>query len=128
MINVIAVDDEMDAKILFDHFFRKEVQEKLVSLEFVQSAEDCLSALANKDAKKTVVVTDINMPGTSGIQLTETINNDYPEAKVFLVSAYDAHSQVDLIKHLRIAEYITKPVDFGELKKKIISYFPKEDL
>ena len=125
MINVIAVDDEMDAKILFDHFFRKEVQEKLVNLNFVQSAEKCLDALTEVEASKTIIVTDINMPGTNGIELTERINQDYPEAKVFLVSAYDAHSQLENIKHLQITEYITKPVDFSELKKKIIDCFPE---
>ncbi len=69
MINVIAVDDEMDAKILFEHFFRKEVQDELVNLTFVQSADKCLDALSSVDSQNTVVVTDINMPGTSGIQL-----------------------------------------------------------
>ena len=119
VISIIAVDDEMDAKILFDHFFKKEVESGKVNLQFVQSANDCLERLKLKACANTLVVTDINMPDTDGIKLSEIINRDYPEVKIFLVSAYEARSQLKHIQHLNIAEYITKPVDFSQLKEKI---------
>lgn len=125
LINIIAVDDELDAKILFEHFFRKEIKDQKVNLNFVQSAKDCLELLQNSDSSDTLVVTDINMPDTDGIKLSEQINQDFPEVKIFLVSAYDAQSQLDYIKHLKIAEYITKPVDFSDLKEKIGLHYPE---
>lgn len=124
MINIIAVDDELDAKILFDHFFKREIESGKVALEFVQSAQKCLDSLSQRELDNTLVVTDINMPDVDGIKLTEMINEKYPSVKIFLVSAYDARSQLDNIKHLEIAEYITKPVNFTTLKEKIFGHFP----
>lgn len=123
MINIIAVDDELDAKILFDHFFKKEIESSKVSLVFVQSAKACLELLSKEGAEKTLVVTDINMPDVDGIRLAELINQRYPDVKVFLISAYDARSQLDHIQHLKIAEYISKPVDFAKLKEKIFQQY-----
>lgn len=123
MINIIAVDDEQDAKVLFDHFFRKEVEGGRVSMRFVHTARECLELLArgaaNGENRNALVITDINMPDMDGIKLTETINKKFPSVKVFLVSAYDARSQIGQIQHLNIAEYISKPVDFGALKERI---------
>lgn len=123
MIKIIAVDDETDAKILFEHFFRKEIEQKTVSLSFVQSAKECLELLEENSGTRTLVITDINMPQTNGIELAEKINQAMPEVKVFLLSAYEARSQLERIKHLNVAEYITKPVDFDELKKKVFAQF-----
>lgn len=129
MINLIAVDDESDVKILFDHFFRNEIESGRIGLEFVQSAEACLKILEENDYEEssTLVLTDINMPHMSGVQLTEKINDSYPLVKVFLISAYDARSQIDNVKHLNIAEYVSKPVNFGELKDKIFQLFPGDE-
>ncbi|MBC76705.1 MAG: response regulator [Halobacteriovoraceae bacterium] len=126
MINLIAVDDESDVKILFDHFFRNEIENGQIGLNFVQSGEDCLGLLKGEDYDyaKTLVLTDINMPNMSGVQLAEKINESYPLVKVFLISAYDARSQIDNVKHLNIAEYVPKPVNFAELKEKIFQLFP----
>ena len=126
VINLIAVDDEQDAKILFEHFFRKELEQGLLTLRFVQSAQDCMQLLRGEGCENALVITDINMPETNGIQLAEKINQECPRVKIFLISAYEARSQLDEIKRLNIAEYIAKPVDFDELKKKVFQHFDKK--
>ncbi|MEX0799457.1 MAG: response regulator [Bacteriovoracaceae bacterium] len=123
VINLIAVDDELDAKILFEHFFRNEVEEGSVILRFVQSGRACMKLLLEEERANSLVVTDINMPDMSGIELAEKINQECPDVKVFLISAYEAGSQRDRIKHLNVSEYIAKPVDFDELKQKVFQQF-----
>lgn len=123
MINIIAVDDELDAKVLFEHFFKKEVESGRVSMRFAHSAKECLDILEREKRPNTLVITDINMPDTDGISLAKQINQDYDSVKVFLVSAYDARSQIHNIQQLNIAEYITKPVNFSALKEKIFEHY-----
>ncbi|MCO4753333.1 MAG: response regulator [Bacteriovoracaceae bacterium] len=126
MINLVAVDDESDVEILFKHFFRKESEEGSVNLKFVLSAMDCLELLESGEyGDNTLVVTDINMPQMNGIELAAKLNEEYPRVKVFLVSAYDARSQLESMKNLEVADYIPKPVNFEELKAKIFQLFPE---
>jgi YesN/AraC family two-component response regulator len=118
MFNLVAVDDEKDVKVLFEHFFNKEVKEGKLNLLFENTAYDCLQRLKGLDGK-TIVLSDINMPEMSGIELLKEISQNYPDIKVLLVSAYDQNRYFDEMKKWGAQGYISKPVDFISLKEKV---------
>ncbi|MAX66343.1 MAG: response regulator [Bacteriovoracaceae bacterium] len=120
MFNLVAVDDEKDVKVLFEHFFNKEVSEGKLNLFFETSAKDCLKTLAELEGL-TIVLSDINMPQMNGIELLKEISEKYPQVKVLLVSAYDQNRYFDEMKKLGAEGYISKPVDFASLKQKVFS-------
>jgi DNA-binding NtrC family response regulator len=121
-IQIIAVDDEGDARILYKHFFKSEVQRGEVELSFLTSPQECLDLLQNLKGK-IIVLSDINMPGMSGFELLKEIKSNYPEVKVMMVSAYDIQDYVEKASQLGALDYIHKPVDFDKLKQSIFDLF-----
>jgi DNA-binding NarL/FixJ family response regulator len=121
LFNLIAVDDEKDVKVLFEHFFYQEVNDGIVNLYFECSAQDCLARLKTITEGLTIVLSDINMPGMNGIELLKEISKEYPSVKVILVSAYDQNRYFDEMQKWGAEGYISKPVDFISLKEKVFS-------
>ena len=121
LLNLIAVDDEKDVKVLFEHYFYQEVNDGDLNLFFETSALDCLERLKNITGGQTIVLSDINMPGMNGIELLKEISREYPEVKVILVSAYDQNRYFDEMQKWGAEGYISKPVDFVALKEKVFS-------
>lgn len=62
-----------------------------------------------------IVITDINMPEMDGFALIEKIFKTNPNQCVIIVSAYTEPEYLEKSKQLGVSEYISKPVDFGEL-------------
>ncbi len=118
MFNLVAVDDDKDVKVLFEHFFNNEVKEGKLNLLFENTAYDCLQRLKALDGK-TIVLSDINMPEMNGIELLKEISQNYPDIKVLLVSAYDQNRYYDEMQKWGAEGYISKPVDFISLKEKV---------
>lgn len=118
-INIIAVDDETDLQVLFKHFFRKEIKTNKINFSFASSASECLDQLkevdSNGQSSRICVLTDINMPGTTGVELSKRLNSEYPEIEIYLISAY---SEEDLfgLDAISYKEIITKPINFENLK------------
>lgn len=121
MLNLIAVDDEKDVKVLFEHFFHQEVADGVINLHFETSATGCLSLLDKLKDDQTIVLSDINMPEMNGIELLKEISSKYPSVKVILVSAYDQNRYFDEMQKWGAEGYISKPVDFVTLKEKVFS-------
>jgi YesN/AraC family two-component response regulator len=121
LLNLIAVDDEKDVKVLFEHFFFQEINDGLINLHFETSGQDCLKRLEGIEEGQIVVLSDINMPGMNGIELLKEISNTYPQVKVILVSAYDQNRYYEEMQKWGAEGYISKPVDFVSLKEKVFS-------
>ncbi len=122
MINLIAVDDEKDVRVLFEHFFQHEIVNGDVNLIFESSGQGCLEKLTSLEGN-IIVLSDINMPEMSGIELLKIISQDFPDAKVILVSAYDQSRYQEELQQYGAVGYISKPVDFIALKSKVFEIF-----
>ena len=73
-----------------------------------------------------LVLSDINMPGMTGLDLLKIIKSDYPELHVFMVTTYGDDENFNRAKSYGADEFITKPVDFNMLKEKIFNFdFPQ---
>ena len=69
-VRVLVVDDEPDVEALFRQQFRREVREGLYTLDFALSALAALAILDDASGEKIILlVSDINMPGMSGLDL-----------------------------------------------------------
>ena len=119
-LRALVVDDEPDVKLLFTQRFRREAREGLVDLRFAMSGPEALELL-NKGAAADVVLvlSDINMPGMTGIELLREIKTNYPDLRVLMVTAYD-NADLQREAYANGAEgYLTKPIDFDELKRDV---------
>src|SRR4029078_8476963 len=86
---VLVVDDEPDVEPLFRQQFRREVREGQYLLDFVLSGEAALDKFDGSAAEEIILlVSDINMPGMSGLDLLPKVKERRPDLPVFMISAY----------------------------------------
>ena len=120
-MKVLVVDDEKDVQVLFEQRFRKEIKTGEVELCFAFSGEEALEYMAANEHEAVLILSDINMPGMSGLELLKHIKEKYgkPPPVVMMITAYgDAENYSEAIK-LGADDFLTKPVDFISLKEKL---------
>ncbi len=118
--NILVVDDEQDVQWLFKQRFRREVRAGHLSLQFALSGKEALDYLKRGGAAHVVtVLSDINMPGMTGLELLRQIKMAYPDLKVIMLTAYSDESNYQTALDCGADDYFTKPIDFSILKQKI---------
>lgn len=122
-MKVLIVDDEKDVKILFEQRFRKEMRSGEMELSFAFSGEEALTFLHNHDQEAVLILSDINMPGMSGLELLRRIKEKYhePPPVVMMITAYGDAENYSTAMKLGADDFLTKPVDFVSLKDKLKS-------
>ena len=119
-MKILVVDDEQEVQRLFEQRFRKERREGLVEFHFAFSGEQALQFLEQqKVTDLALILSDINMPGMSDLELLRAIREKYRELKVFMVTAYENDRNRELALQFGADDYLTKPLDFTLLKEKI---------
>jgi len=120
-MKILVVDDERDVKILFQQRFRKEIRNGELQFVFAFSGVDALNVMKTMDQESVLVLSDINMPGMTGLELLKTIKKNYvkPSPVVMIITAYVDEENRNTAKNLGADDYLTKPVDFALLKNKL---------
>jgi CheY-like chemotaxis protein len=115
---ILMVDDEPDAQDLFRQNFRREIRKGIYTFDFAISGEAALDLLKGQEPPKVVLVlSDINMPGMSGIELLAAIREFWPDVGVFMITAYGDSATEARARELGADNFLTKPVDFALLKQ-----------
>ncbi len=115
--HILMVDDEPDVQELFRQNFRREIREGVYSFEFALSGEAALEMLEEQlPPRAGMVLSDINMPGMSGIELLAQIRKTWPGVGVFMITAYGDIPTETRARKLGAACFLTKPLDFAVLK------------
>jgi two-component system chemotaxis response regulator CheY len=121
MMKILVVDDEADVQPLFLQRFRKELRANEFEFDFALSAEEALDFMKKGHSEIVLILSDINMPGMSGIELLSEIRLNYhePEPVVMMVTAYgDDENRRQSIQN-GANDFLTKPLDFNLLKEKL---------
>jgi len=120
-MKILVVDDEQDVKTLFEQRFRKEIKSGQVEFVFAFSGEDALVLLNKWEHEAMLILSDINMPGMSGLQLLENVKKKYmkPPPVVMMITAYGDSENHRIAEELGADDFLTKPVDFTALKQKL---------
>ncbi|HYN38462.1 MAG TPA: response regulator [Rhodospirillales bacterium] len=118
MCRLLLVDDEPDAVELFRQSFRREIRGGEYDIRFAASGEEALAMLTVDGADgRILLLCDINMPGMSGLDLLREVRRRWPLLPVIMVTAYgDADNRRRALQNGASA-FVTKPVDFEDLKK-----------
>lgn len=120
-MNILVVDDEKDIQPLFEQRFRREIRNGEINFEFAYSGEDALEVMNKYSQEAVLILSDINMPGMSGLELLKNIKQEYhqPPPVVMMITAYGDEENHNRAMELGADDFLTKPVDFAELKEKI---------
>ena len=117
---ILVVDDEPDVEVLFRQQFRRDLRDGRFSMEFAQSGPMALQRIADAgDRSLILILSDINMPGMSGLELLPKAKALRPDVPIIMITAYgDAETKRKALE--RGAEaLLTKPIDFGMLRSEI---------
>jgi CheY-like chemotaxis protein len=117
---ILVVDDEPDVEVLFRQQFRRDLRAAHFTMEFAQSAPMALQRITDAaDHSLILILSDINMPGMSGLELLPKAKAMRPGVPVFMITAYcDAETKRKALENGAEA-LLTKPIDFGALRSEI---------
>ena len=120
-MKILVVDDEQDVKTLFQQRFRKEIKNEEIEFYFAFSGEEALKYLAEFSHEAVLILSDINMPGMSGLDLLGQIKQKYhaPPPVVMMITAYGDKENYEMAMKLGADDFLTKPVEFTALKEKL---------
>ena len=119
-VYILVVDDEPDVEALFRQQFRRDLRAGRFLMEFAPSAPAALERAAElRDPSLVLILSDINMPGMSGLEMLPQVRASRPDVPVIMITAYgDAETERKAIE--RGAEgLLTKPIDFAQLRQEI---------
>jgi CheY-like chemotaxis protein len=119
---ILVVDDEPDVEALFRQHFRRDLRDGRFAMEFAQSAPAALQCISNAgSASLILILSDINMPGMSGLELLPKAKAIRPDVPIIMITAYgDADTKRKALESGADALF-TKPIDFGMLRDEIDS-------
>jgi CheY-like chemotaxis protein len=119
---ILVVDDEPDVEALFRQQFRRELRAGRFAMEFAQSAPMALQRITNAgDESLILILSDINMPGMSGLELLPRAKAIRPDVPIIMITAYgDTETKRQALESGAEA-LLTKPIDFGTLRSEIES-------
>ncbi len=122
-MKILVVDDERDVQVLFQQRFRREIRNNELDFAFAFSGEEALTYMDEHNQEAVLILSDINMPGMSGLELLEKIKNNFhkPPPVVMMITAYGDKENYDTAMKLGADDFLTKPVEFGILKEKLKS-------
>jgi CheY-like chemotaxis protein len=120
-MKILVVDDETDVKTLFEQRFRKEIRSNELEFAFAFSGEEALQFMNDHEHEAVLILSDINMPGMSGLELLKHIKVKYekPPPIVMMITAYGDDENYNAAMKLGADDFLTKPVDFTTLKEKL---------
>jgi CheY-like chemotaxis protein len=117
---ILVVDDEPDVEVLFRQQFRRDLRADRFTMEFAQSAPMALQRISDAgDRALILILSDVNMPGMSGLELLPKAKALRPDVPVIMITAYgDAETTRKALENGAEALF-TKPIDFGTLRSEI---------
>ena len=117
---ILVVDDEPDVETLFRQHFRRDLRAGRFIMDFARDATAALARIAQADGEALILIlSDINMPGMSGLELLPKAKSLRPDVPIIMITAYgDAETKRKALESGAEA-LLTKPIDFGTLRTEI---------
>jgi CheY-like chemotaxis protein len=119
-VYILIVDDEPDVEPMFRQQFRRDLKSGRFEMEFAPSAVTALARAAEvRDPSLILILSDVNMPGMSGLEMLPKVRAQRPDVPVIMITAYgDAETRRKAIENGAVG-LLTKPIDFALLRIEI---------
>ncbi len=119
-VYILVVDDEPDVEALFRQHFRRDLRSGRFQMEFALSAAQALERITViVDPTLILILSDINMPGMTGLDMLPKVRSERPDVPVIMITAYgDADTKRKALER-GAAGLLTKPFDFSVLRQEI---------
>jgi len=117
---ILVVDDEPDVEALFRQHFRRDLRAGRFTMEFAQSGDAALQRIDDcAGVSLILILSDINMPGMSGLELLPKAKAARPDVPIIMITAYgDAETKRKALE-AGAEGLFTKPIDFAVLRSEV---------
>lgn len=121
-MQILVVDDETDVRDLFQQRFRREIRSGELQFSFAFSGEEAMTFLRAHHSEVLIILSDINMPGMSGLELLSHVKEEFemPPTTMMMITAYGDDESYRQAMQLGANDFLVKPVDFTLLKNKLL--------
>ena len=121
-MQILVVDDETDVRDLFQQRFRREIRNGELQFNFAFSGEEALDFLRAHHSEVLIILSDINMPGMSGLELLGFVKEEFemPPTTMMMITAYGDDESYRQAMALGANDFLVKPLDFSVLKNKLL--------
>jgi CheY-like chemotaxis protein len=117
---ILVVDDEPDVEDLFRQQFRRDIRAGRFTMEFAESAASALRKISDANAAPLILIlSDVNMPGMSGLELLPKAKASRPDVSVIMITAYGDGDTRRRALEGGAEALLTKPIDFIALRSEI---------
>ena len=117
---ILVVDDESDVEMLFRQQFRRDLRDNRFTMDFAQSGESALQCISDAaGASLMLILSDINMPGLSGLDFLPRAKAARPDVPVIMITAYGDDATKRKALEGGAEALLTKPIDFVLLRNEI---------
>ena len=117
---IVVVDDEPDVESMFRQQFRRDLRSGRFAMEFALSAPAALEQVkAIPDPMLILILSDINMPGMTGLEMLPKVKAERPNVPVIMITAYGDDATKKRAAELGAAGLLSKPIDFSVLRREI---------
>jgi CheY-like chemotaxis protein len=115
-----VVDDEPDVEDLFRQQFRRDIRAGRFTMEFAESGDSALQKISDGNAVPLILIlSDVNMPGMSGLELLPKAKASRPDVSVIMITAYGDSDTRRRALEGGAEALLTKPIDFTALRSEI---------
>jgi CheY-like chemotaxis protein len=117
---IVVVDDEPDVEGMFRQHFRRDLRTGRFVMEFALSAPAALEKVkAIPDPSLILILSDVNMPGMTGLDMLPKVKAERPNVPVIMITAYGDETTRKRAAELGAAGLLPKPIDFSVLRQEI---------
>ena len=117
---IVVVDDEPDVESMFRQHFRRDLRSGRFVMEFALSAQAALKQMrAIPDPSLILILSDINMPGMTGLEMLPKVKKERPNVPVVMITAYGDEATRKKATELGAAGLLPKPIDFSLLRQEV---------
>ena len=119
-VYILVVDDEPDVEALFRQQFRRDLKSGRFTMEFAPSAPVAIARAGElRDPSLVLILSDINMPGMSGLEMLPKVRAERPDVPVIMITAYGDREIRRKAFEQGAVGLLTKPIDFALLRREI---------
>jgi len=115
---LLVVDDEETLTFtLYQTFINAPIDCEVIT---ASSGEEALERF--EEAPFDVVITDLAMPGITGLELLSIIKRKKPDTRIIVITAYGSPEVSEKVMSSGAESYLEKPFDIHELKQTVIKF------
>ncbi|WP_062016660.1 response regulator [Aureimonas sp. AU4] len=120
MARILIAEDDTGIRLLVSRALRQEGHEVMVA----EDGEMAIDVLAEEAGAFDLVLSDIRMPGITGIELAHAIHATFPGLPILLMTGYAEQKEAAEELSAIVTGVVEKPFTLAEIRRRVAAALP----